>query len=46
MPYWASIGRICQAWRGDRNRNSSADPSSGGIGIRLKIASMTLNTTK
>ena len=39
MPYCARSGRTCHAICGGRNRNSSVDPSSGGTGIRLKIAS-------
>ena len=35
-PYCSRIGRHCQASRGGRNANSTFDPSSGGIGRRLK----------
>jgi len=44
-PYCARNGRTCHACRGERIRNNSAEPSSGGIGIRLKIASAMLKTT-
>ena len=37
-------GRTCQAWRGVRIRYSSVEPSSGGTGMKLKIASRTLNS--
>ena len=37
---------ICHAIRGGRNANSTCDPSSGGIGIRLKTISTMLMYTK
>ena len=44
-PYWANIGRSCHAVCGLTSRKRMAEPSSGGTGIRLKIASAMLNAT-
>ncbi len=42
IPYWFRNGRTCHAWRGDSTRYRSVEPSSGGTGRKLKIASVTL----
>ena len=45
-PYCSRTGRHCHAMRGGMKANSTFEPSSGGIGIRLKIIRTRLIDTK